>query len=314
MSQSGLTLSPLPATSGRPRRRPGSRGRAGGGPRRTWRGSRARACPAASRARRRQGRGSPRRPAPPTGTSSRETPSRRWCCRVLVGEEGEARARLLEADPEERREDEEHDDGADALRLHGRRRRRCFKQPDEEGRRWPAGSPSRARARRRRGTGPPGHGTAATIAHRTARVLRGRPASSPAPPSRCQPSTYCTRPSVMPKAGGAEAPVPADLLAEVAADEGADEGAEVDPHVEDGEAGVAPRVARAVELAHDRADVGFSRPVPRTISTRPAKKSGACRAEESSSGRRAMRMPPTSTARRRPSRRSAIQPPGMVVK
>ena len=50
-------------------------------------------------------------------------------------------------------------------------------------------------------------------------------------------------------AGGAEAPVPAHLLAQEAAEQLADEGAEVDAHVEDREAGI------AVQRTDHRADV-----------------------------------------------------------
>ena len=56
-------------------------------------------------------------------------------------------------------------------------------------------------------------------------------------------------------AGGAEAPVPADRFAQRAGDDLAEEGAGVDAHVEDREAGVAPRAAFGIQIADDRRDV-----------------------------------------------------------
>ena len=57
------------------------------------------------------------------------------------------------------------------------------------------------------------------------------------------------------EAGRGEAEVPVDALREIAGDQRPDECAEVDPHVEDREPGVAPRVARRVQRSDDRADV-----------------------------------------------------------
>ena len=61
-------------------------------------------------------------------------------------------------------------------------------------------------------------------------------------------------------AGRAEAPVPADALAEEAGDERRDERADVDAHVEDREAGVAPRAAFRIQIADDRRDVRLEQP------------------------------------------------------
>jgi hypothetical protein len=56
-------------------------------------------------------------------------------------------------------------------------------------------------------------------------------------------------------AGRAEAPVPPDSLTEESRDERGDERAEIDPHVEHGEARVAPRAAGGIEITHERGDV-----------------------------------------------------------
>ena len=58
-------------------------------------------------------------------------------------------------------------------------------------------------------------------------------------------------------AGRAEPDVPVDPLPEVSAHERRDEGAEVDAHVVDREAGVAARVVRSVQAAHDHRGVAF---------------------------------------------------------
>ena len=54
--------------------------------------------------------------------------------------------------------------------------------------------------------------------------------------------------------------MPVDVLAEIAADQRRDQRADIDPHVEDGEAGVAPRVVLGVERADQGADVGLEQP------------------------------------------------------
>src|SRR5207237_7958385 len=56
-------------------------------------------------------------------------------------------------------------------------------------------------------------------------------------------------------AGGAEAVAPAKPLSEPAADETREHRADVDAGIEDGEAGVAPRIVAGVELADDGGDV-----------------------------------------------------------
>ena len=57
--------------------------------------------------------------------------------------------------------------------------------------------------------------------------------------------------------GGAEAQMPVHLFAQEGADPGSQKGSDVDSHVENGEAGVPPRVVARVEVAHDSADVGL---------------------------------------------------------
>src|ERR1039457_5339524 len=57
--------------------------------------------------------------------------------------------------------------------------------------------------------------------------------------------------------GYAEAQPPTDAFADVAAEKRRDRTEEIDPHVENGKAGVAARIALRVQLAHDRADVAL---------------------------------------------------------
>jgi len=64
--------------------------------------------------------------------------------------------------------------------------------------------------------------------------------------------------------------VPADPLSQGSADQRREEGAHVDPHVEDRKTRIAPIVVCGIQLADDRADVGFEKAVPSTINTSPA--------------------------------------------
>ncbi len=62
--------------------------------------------------------------------------------------------------------------------------------------------------------------------------------------------------------GDAKAPVPAHALAQVAGKERGEEGAGVDPHVEDGEAGVATGAAFGIQIADERRHVRLEQPGP----------------------------------------------------
>ena len=142
--------------------------------------------------------------------------------RVAVGEQVERRSRLLVGAPEERREEEE--DTTAPMRFQS--------------------SPVSGAAAPRPGSAAVAFGWAAS---------RSRAGCEPLPPEHVldEPERACPTPAA------GEPEVPVDLLGEAAGDDGPDEGAEVDAHVEDREAGVAPRVARLVERAHQRADVGL---------------------------------------------------------
>src|SRR5262249_27083712 len=56
--------------------------------------------------------------------------------------------------------------------------------------------------------------------------------------------------------------VPIDSLGEVSSDERPEQSPEVDPHVEEGETGIAAGVACVVQRAHERADVGLAKAGP----------------------------------------------------
>ena len=96
----------------------------------------------------------------------------------------------------------------------------------------------------------------------------------------------------MPTPAAREAEVPVRRAARGSRDERAEERAEVDAHVEDREAGVAPRVAlRDTASPTMMLTFGLSRPVPRTISARPGRRTAA-RRNASVKWPSAMRMPP----------------------
>ena len=143
---------------------------------------------------------------------------------VAVGEQRQRRACLLVRAPEQRREDEQHEDGRDPA-------------PVVDGERTPpALPPSRGR-----------------IGCPACRLLRGD--------SLDRGLQVATTEDVLreteehPEPGTCEAKVPIDALGDPARDDGAEEGAEVDSHVEHGKAGVAPFIAGFIESAHERADV-----------------------------------------------------------
>ena len=107
-------------------------------------------------------------------------------------------------------------------------------------------------------------------------------------------------------AGGAEAVVPAEPLAERAADERGEERAEVDPHVEDREGAVPPRIARRVEASDLCRDVGLEGAVAEIRKRSAGKKS------DSTAMRKwpiAIRTAPRITARCWPITLSASIPP-----
>ena len=62
------------------------------------------------------------------------------------------------------------------------------------------------------------------------------------------------------EAGGAEAEVPVDLLAQIAADQRPEEGPDVNSHVKYRETGIAAGAAFRIEVADNSADVGLEQP------------------------------------------------------
>ena len=174
-----------------------------------------------------------------------------------VGEQVEARPRLLEAGPEQARE---HEQG------HDRAARACARCPGRPGGRATRRTPPRRRGRARACSRTAGRGPARWRRGRPPRCPRawprspGAPRSSPAPRSRSRPSTNCTRPRVIPTPAAPKPQCQPTFCPRYPHTSGRDEGAEVDPHVEDREAAVAARVVRAVELADDGGDVRLQEP------------------------------------------------------
>ena len=93
------------------------------------------------------------------------------------------------------------------------------------------------------------------IAPSTLLLSRARSGASPRPQEQRTAEHEDQQAEQHADAGGAEAVVPADGLAEIAGEDGADRGASVNPHVEDGVGAVAANVGARIELADDHRDV-----------------------------------------------------------